>query len=75
MSSDDPSIQTASRARTELVAICEQCPERPYVELRIPDDFGEARQVHFVIDSRDQGMYCLLSHEINHVLKDVRLGF
>lgn len=43
----------ASRSETEVVT--QYCPERPYVELRIPSELRYIRRIIFKIDAHDQG--------------------
>jgi hypothetical protein len=41
--------------RSELEIVTQYCPERPYVELRIPLELRHIRCIVFKIDSHDQG--------------------
>lgn len=49
----------ASRSESEVVT--QYCPERPYVELRIPLELGYIHRIVFKIDAHDQGKK---SHDI-----------
>ena len=47
--------RTISSERTGHERICHYCPERPYVELLVPDDIKRIRRVVFTTTSGDQG--------------------
>lgn len=51
----DPAWKTHSNTRTNLVQVSSYCPDRPYVELRIPESVQNVKQVHFSVLSHDQG--------------------
>ena len=40
-----------------LVVVSRHCPERPYVELRVPEKFKSIIAIIFTISSHDQGEY------------------
>ena len=50
-------IKRVVARRKNIVTIHEHCPDRPYVELVVPEDFRAACYVEYTIDSRDQGIH------------------
>ena len=40
-----------------LLAVSRHCPERPYGELHVPEDFKQIIAVIFTISSHDQGKF------------------
>ncbi|CAM1508928.1 Fc.00g026670.m01.CDS01 [Cosmosporella sp. VM-42] len=48
-------IKVCSAKRTELIQVHDHCPDRPYVELEIPQDAKSVVAVSFTTISRDQG--------------------
>ncbi|KAI1415062.1 heterokaryon incompatibility protein-domain-containing protein [Hypoxylon sp. FL1857] len=50
-----PATVECTSERKELVEIDENCPRRPYVEIRVPDNAKTVLAVHFTTVSRDQG--------------------
>lgn len=45
-----------SRQRRGLIEVCRNCPQRIYIELRIPPDVQSVDQIIFTLSSHDQGM-------------------
>ena len=43
--------------RRDLVIVHQHCPDRPYLELVVPEDFHAALYIEFTAESRDQGMF------------------
>lgn len=41
--------------RSDLIQVHDHCPDRPYIELRVPDDAKAVAAVTFTTISRDQG--------------------
>ncbi|KAL1872743.1 hypothetical protein Daus18300_004289 [Diaporthe australafricana] len=50
-------VVECSAERKELVTIHQFCPDRPYLELRIPDNAGSVKFVECALVGRDQGWY------------------
>jgi len=55
---DEISIYRASRS--EHVTVSQYCPERPYVELRVPKDVATVDYIIFTTVSHDQGQLATL---------------
>ncbi|KAK5654659.1 hypothetical protein OQA88_6982 [Cercophora sp. LCS_1] len=56
----DPSAEQGeviilSRQRRDLIEVCRNCPERIYLELRIPSDIQSVDRIIFTLSSHDQG--------------------
>jgi hypothetical protein len=49
-------------AQSESIVVTQYCPERPYVELRIPSELEVIRRIVFKITSHDQG-----DENVNHL--------
>jgi hypothetical protein len=43
--------------REGLIKVSRYCPERPYVELRVPEEINTVRGIAFRILSHDQGEF------------------
>ena len=56
MSFEAASIKQLVARRNDLLVIHEHCPDRPYVELVIPEDFQTASYVEYTIDSDPTGL-------------------
>lgn len=48
-------IRERRAERTELVQVHDHCPDRPYIELEVPEDAKTVVGVTFSVISRDQG--------------------
>lgn len=48
-------LKTFVAERSEPEVVTQYCPERPYVELRIPLELLHIRRIIFRINSHDQG--------------------
>ncbi|VUC23018.1 unnamed protein product [Clonostachys rosea] len=48
-------VQKLVARRAELVQVHDHCPERPYVELKVPENVEKVLSVEFSTVSRDQG--------------------
>ena len=58
----DTQWSSARAARTELIQVSQYCPERAYVEVRLPNNIGAVRRVIFKTTSHDQGKHAGPSH-------------
>jgi hypothetical protein len=52
--SPSPRMHVSTRIK-DLIQVHEHCPQRAYVELMVPPDFGTVTAVYFTTVSRDQG--------------------
>ena len=48
-------IKLCTAERADLIQVHDHCPERPYVELEVPQDAKSVIAVSFTAISRDQG--------------------
>lgn len=53
--STDKAAKKSSSERRDLYIVHQHCPDRPYLELEVPEDFLKPRFIEFEVDSRDQG--------------------
>ena len=56
MTSEASRVKRLVAERDGLVVVHQHCPDRPYIELEVPCDFGTARLVKCTAESRDQGV-------------------
>ena len=55
MASESGEVLTYSSRRSHQVIVCPVCPERPYVQLKLPEAVGRVKKIVFKTVSHDQG--------------------
>jgi hypothetical protein len=55
MASEPRNVLTYTTRRSEPITVCPVCPERPYVQLKLPETVGRIKKITFKTVSHDQG--------------------
>ena len=58
-------LRTHTVKREDIFQVCRICPERPYVELQVPENSRSIHRVDFTITSHDQGRSQHCCFEVN----------